>query len=126
MNKGKLIQNGVHLQEHEYATVKFFLELGYDIELISPSQIKSLHSPDFIMMGLPWEMKAPKGNGKYTAQNIIQAAAHQSNNIIIDLRRCKMLDNKAIVSYTKEFEKNKSIKRMKIITKSKEVLDFKK
>jgi hypothetical protein len=78
------------------------------------------------MMGLPWEMKAPKGNGKYTAQNIIQAAAHQSNNIIIDLRRCKMLDNKAIVSYTKEFEKNKSIKRMKIITKSKEVLDFKK
>ena len=126
MNKGKLIQNGVHLQEHEYATVKFFLELGYDIELIPPSQIKSLHSPDFIMMGLPWEMKAPKGNGKYTAQNIIQAAAHQSNNIIIDLRRCKMLDNKAIVSYTKEFEKNKSIKRMKIITKSKEVLDFKK
>ena len=123
MNKGKLIQNGVHLQEHEYATVKFFLELGYDIELIPPSQIKSLHSPDFIMMGLPWEMKAPKGNGKYTAQNIIQAAAHQSNNIIIDLRRCKMLDNKAIVSYTKEFEKNKSIKRMKIITKSKEVLD---
>jgi hypothetical protein len=46
MNKGKLIQNGVHLQEHEYATVKFFLELGYDIELIPPSQIKSLHSPD--------------------------------------------------------------------------------
>ena len=34
MGKGKLKQNGVHLHDHEYATVKLFLEYRHDIELI--------------------------------------------------------------------------------------------
>ena len=32
MEKGRLTQNGVHLQEHEYATIKLFLDKGFDIE----------------------------------------------------------------------------------------------
>ena len=31
--KGQLKQNGVHLKDHEYNTVKLFLNMGYDIEL---------------------------------------------------------------------------------------------
>lgn len=41
MEKGKLKQNGVHLEEHEYNTVKYLLESGYDVELIPPSKIKT-------------------------------------------------------------------------------------
>lgn len=96
MVKGALIQNGVHLEDHEYETVKYFLDLGADIELIPPSQIKYLRMPDIIMNGISWEMKSPVGKGKYTIQNILQSAAGQSRNIIIDLRRCKMPSEEAI------------------------------
>jgi len=45
MEKGKLKQNGVHLEEHEYNTVKYLLESGYDVELIPPSKIKHPQMP---------------------------------------------------------------------------------
>ena len=76
MDKGKLTQNGVHLKEHEYRTVKTFLENGYDIELIPTHEIKGLRMPDIMLLGLPWEMKA--------------------QNIIIDLRRCKANEERAL------------------------------
>ena len=83
MYKGRLTQNNVHLEEHEYKTVKFLLEQGYDIELIPPSRIKNLRMPDLMLMGLPWEMKAPLGDSKHTIKNIVQNASQQSANIII-------------------------------------------
>ncbi len=126
MKKGILKQNGVHLQDHEYATVKLLLEKGYDIELIPPSQIKNLRMPDIMMCELPWEMKAPEGKSKYTAQNIIQDAAKQAQNVIIDLRRCKLSEEKAISDFDREFNKSKHMKRMKIIRKNLEILDFSK
>ena len=90
MKKGKLTQNGVHLQDHEFVTVKLFLVMGYDIELIPKSQIKGYRQPDIMMDGVAWEIKAPIGNGKKTIQNIMQGASEQSRNVIIDLFRSKM------------------------------------
>ena len=124
MNKGKLTQNGVHLQDHEFSTVKVFLDLGYDIQLIPKSQIKNYRKPDIEMGGVSWEIKASIGDGKYTIQNTIQNAVGQSNSIIIDLRRCKMSDEKAVQAIEKEFDKSKHLKRLKIIKKSCEVVDF--
>ena len=126
MNKGTLTQNGVHLQDHEFATVKLFLEMGYDIELIPRSQIKNYRTPDIMMNGIPWELKAPKGDGKYTAQNTMQNAAGQSRNVIVDLRRCKMSEALAIKEFQREYRESKSIKRMKIVKKDAEILDFEK
>ena len=126
MSRGKLIQNGVHLEEHEYKTVKLFLEAGYDIELLPKSTIKDYHQGDFIMDGVEWEAKSPIGKGKYNVQNKIQEAARQSCNIVIDLRRSKMMEEKAVDLYKKEFLKSNGLKRMKIIKKSCEILDFSK
>ena len=124
MEKGKLKQNGVHLQDHEYATVKLLLENGYDIELIPPSQIKNLRMPDIMMLSVPWEMKAPIGDGKNTIQNILQDAVGQSRNIVIDLRRCKLSEEQAISKINREFQVSKHIKRMMIIKKDSEILDL--
>ena len=124
MEKGKLIQNGVHLEEHEWKTVKYFLEQGKDVELIPNSQIKNYHMGDIMLEGIDWEMKAPIGDGKYTVQNIMQAAVQQSNNIIIDLRRSKMVEEKAIREYVREFKGSKGARRLRIIKKSGETLDF--
>ena len=66
MEKGKLKQNGVHLQDHEYDTVRLFLEIGYDVTLIPPIQTKGINSPDMEMMGIIWEIKAPLGKSRNT------------------------------------------------------------
>ena len=125
-NKGKLKQNGVHLMDHEWKTVKYFLEAGKDIELLPKSEIKDYHQGDFIMDGIAWEAKAPIGKGKYTVQNKLQEAVQQSCNVIIDLRRSKMFEDRAVKAYEREFQNNKGLRRMKIIKKDGELLDFRK
>ena len=68
-HKGIITPNGVILEAHETATVIFFTELGYDIELIPRSQVEGIHRPDIVMNGLEWEIKAPKGEGKWLIKN---------------------------------------------------------
>ena len=126
MGKEKLTRKGIFLQEHEHATIKVLLLAGYDIQLIPPVQGKGIKTPDLTIDGVPWEMKAPMGNGKRTVQNTLIRAGKQSENIIIDLRRSKMQEEQAIRDFEKEFSTTKKLKRMKIITKDKEILDFSK
>ena len=126
MAKGTLTQNGVHLEDHEYATVKFLLEQGFDIELIPPSRIKGLQMPDMMMQGIPWEMKSPVSDGKYTIKNVVQNESHQGANIIIDLRRSKLNEYQATAKIKHYFDYSKRIRRIKIITKSGEIIDFSK
>ena len=56
MERGILKTNGVHLEEHEYATVKLLLELGYNVELIPTSQVKGMRTPDISINGVLWEI----------------------------------------------------------------------
>lgn len=126
MNEGMLKQNGVHLESHEYHTVRLLLDNGFDIELIPPSQIKGLHIGDFIMQGVLWELKSPTGNGKNTIKHTIQNATHQSNNIIVDLYRCRLDETHAINELKQHFQLSKRLRRMKVITKSEKILDFNK
>ncbi|MBR1479024.1 MAG: hypothetical protein IJ608_13855 [Lachnospiraceae bacterium] len=124
--KGNLTQNGVHLKAHEYETVKILLENGFDVELIPVSEIKGLRMPDIMMQGIPWEMKSPQGDGKKTIKNTVQNASHQSESIIIDLRRCKIPEDKALKEIDRYFKLSRRLKRLKIITKDEKVLDFRK
>lgn len=59
MERGKLTQNKVHLRDHEYQTVKVFLEEGYNVELIPQSKIKGFQTPDIVLLGVAWEIKSP-------------------------------------------------------------------
>lgn len=122
--QGIITPNGVILEAHETATVIYFTELGFDIELIPRSQVEGIHKPDIIMDNLEWEIKAPKGDGKWVIINTIQRAIKQSANIIIDLRRTKRNQDKCISDIRKEFEKSRSIKRILIITKPGNLIDL--
>ena len=121
---GKLTQNGVHLQEHEWKTVKTFLDIGKDISLQPPIQAKDTNSADMWMDGVLWEIKSPEGGGKNTIRHNLERAKKQSKNIIIDLQRCKLKEEQAIKELQYHFRLSKRFRRMKIITKSREVLDF--
>ena len=124
--KGKITPNGVVLKEHENATVVFLTEQGLDIELIPKSNVSGIHTPDIIMLGEKWEMKAPKGEGKYLIANTIQRAVKQSSNIVIDLRRVKRPQEKCLQELRKECDRSKSIKKLKIIVKSRKIIDISK
>ena len=126
MKKGKIIPNGVILEKHEYRTVLLFTEMGVDIELIPKSEKKGVHAPDIVMNGLRWETKSPKGEGKYLMQNTIQKAVKQSRNVIVDLRRAKRSQERCLQELEKEFGSSKNLQKLKIITKSRKILDFEK
>lgn len=122
--QGRLTANGVILEKHEMRTVVFLLSRGYNIELIPKSNQHGVHTPDVKMLGLRWEIKCPKGEGKYLIQNTLHRTAHQSPNIILDLHRIKLHRNKCLPEIQKEFNKSKGIKTIKVITKTKEIIDF--
>lgn len=124
MKKGILKTNNVHLEDHEYRTVKLLIENGYDIELIPTSQIKGLRTPDISINGVLWEIKSPIGSSKNTAKHTIQNASHQASNIIVDLRRCGLSPEQAIKDLKKHFDYSRRLKRMKIITKDEIILDY--
>ena len=126
MEIGQFKQNGVHLEEHEYNTVKLLLNCGYDIELIPASTVKGFKMPDLVMQGQLWEMKSPQGGGKKTIENTLQTAAKQGKNIIIDLRRCKVDEIQAIKDVQRYFSDSKIIRHIIIITKEELILDLKK
>ena len=124
MKIGTLKTNGVHLQSHEYHSVKLLLEAGFDIELIPTANIKGLQMPDIMINQVPWEIKAPEGGSKNTIKHNIQNAAHQSENVIFDLCRCKLDEDKALKEIQHHYNLSKRIKRLKIITKSEIIIDI--
>ena len=114
---GGIIPNGVSLEKHESDTVVFFTNLGYTIELIPPSLTPDSKTPDFLMDGQEWEMKSPTGKSKNTVERSFRKAAKQSANIIIDLRRLSMDQEKVLESCEKLFNASNRVRKMKIITK---------
>ncbi|MBR5620881.1 hypothetical protein IKW75_00075 [Candidatus Saccharibacteria bacterium] len=124
--RGKIIPNGVSLEKHENETVVFFTDLGYDIELIPPSNTPKAKTADFLMNGIAWEMKCPQGRSYNSIEHIIPNAAKQSENIILDLRRSFLDESKAIGVIKRRVDQIRKIKRCKVITKDQKVLDIKK
>ena len=124
MKQGILKTNGVHLEDHEYLTVKLLLENGLDIELIPRMQVKGMRTPDISIQGVLWEIKSPTGHGKHTIKHTLQNATPQSRNVIIDLRRCKIQQEQAVNELTQRFNLSKRLRRMKIITDNTNILDF--
>ena len=59
-------------------------------------------------------------------QNTIQKALKQSKNVIVDLRRTKRSQERCLQELEKEFNRSKNLQRLKIITKSRKILDFEK
>jgi hypothetical protein len=90
-----------------------------DVRFIKTS---SHETPDVLIRGIEWEIKSPIGTGKNNIQKNTREAAHQSSNIVIDLRRSKLHQNRAI-GYIKQFlDRPNNLKRILVITKSEKVL----
>ncbi|MDO5480709.1 MAG: hypothetical protein Q4F58_03520 [Candidatus Saccharibacteria bacterium] len=88
---------------------------------------KAGSSPDFIIVrsNQIWELKSPLGNGKRTIANNLREASHQSENVILDLSRCKMNNMNALARIGFFLKNgNAKFKRLLVIQKDKKILTY--
>lgn len=123
MKSGRLKVDGVILQPHELATIEFLVAIGKTVKIV-PTTFRR-KTADIIMDGILWEMKSPQSAGKYTIEHAFQAASKQSENLLLDLRRCKIVEQKAMAKIEREASRRTKLKRVLIITKGGRLLDIK-
>ena len=92
-----------------------------DVVFLRPKLDKT---PDIKVNDLKWEIKSPKGNGKKTIENNLREASKQSQNIVMDLRRIRMHQTRAIARINFFLSKPNRLKRVLIVTKSKKVIEI--
>lgn len=92
-----------------------------DVEFVVRSNHKT---PDFLINDVAWELKSPTGNGKRNIQRQLQTGMKQSRNIVFDARRSKIhiARIKHILNY--QFHTTKSLERMLLIDKNKNVIEL--
>lgn len=111
-------------EKHEYETARYFADRGHDVEFIPPSNSPKVHTPDFAMDGVAWEVKCPKGKSKRTIENNFRNAAKQSKNIIFDLRRIQLEESICISRIERELKGRPYISRLLVIKKNGSLIDF--
>ena len=109
-------------EKHELETANHLAGLGYDIEFIAPRNSPNVHTPGIIMDGVSWEIKSPKGKSKRTIENNFRRAKEQAENIIFDLRRINISEEKCMLELELRFAQKKDVKRLLIIRKNGEIL----
>ncbi|MGH7157897.1 MAG: hypothetical protein ACREGD_02345 [Candidatus Saccharimonadales bacterium] len=110
-------------KEHEMsAAVILAYHFKADVIFMRPGRKKT---PDIDVNGVKWEIKSPKGDGKKTVDNNLRTARKQSHNVVLDLRRAKLHQNKALarICYYLSAGSHK-IKHLKIITKTQKIIDI--
>lgn len=90
-----------------------------DVKFVSRSNYKT---PDFLIKGVTWELKSPTGNGKNNIERQLQSGLMQSKNIIFDARRSKIHISKIRNELNRQFKLTKSMKRLVLIEKNKNVM----
>ena len=93
-----------------------------DVIFLRPGPMKS---PDLLLKQEIWELKSPRGNSKNTIHNIFVTSRKQSYNVIIDLRRCRMNEQKAFARIRDAFNKRRRKRcQLLVITKQNRVIDI--
>ena len=107
---------------HELAIAELFAAQDKDVTFLRPSNMPGIYTPDVKIDGLEWEMKSPEGKSERTIRRNLHKASTQSRNIIFDLDRIGLPEEKCIRELTKAFEDSNHIKNMIIITKDREMI----
>ena len=112
-------------EKHELNTARTFAQIGKNIKFLRPSNIKGNHTPDFVMDGKMWEAKSPQSRNLRNIKDNLHDATKQSQNIVIDLQRIKMDEQECLAGIHHEAFMRKSIKRLIVITKTRDILTIK-
>ena len=118
--QGKIIvPKGMLVEPHELVTATALSWTGHDVEFISE---RNIHTPDIMFCNKEWEMKSPKGNSSRTIENNMREALRQSKNIIIDLHRIKLPEQKCVATVKSRAAKLGHIRNVIVVTKTDKVI----
>jgi hypothetical protein len=82
-------------------------------------------TPDVSIRGIKWEIKSPIGESANNIRKNMREAGLQSVNVVIDLRRSRLHQTRA-VGYIKQYmATSKKLSRVLVITKTKQILTIK-
>ncbi len=119
--KGRIIiPSGALVQQHELNVATILAETGEDVRFIPVSN--NYATPDIECMGLEWEIKSPRGSSSRTIENNIRLALKQSKNIIIDLSRLGMPEDKCLREIERQNKMVRGKHRIMVITKNKNII----
>jgi hypothetical protein len=118
-------EDGALPEPHEIQTALFLKKHGKNIKFLAPKNLDHIKTPDILMDGTKWEIKAPISNGSRVIEHALRSATKQSPNVIIDLRRCAIPDERALRQITFTAKKRTALKHLIIITKSQKIVDLK-
>ena len=79
---------------------------------------------DFMINNIEWELKSPKGTGKYNIQHALRDALEQSTYIVIDARYSKQHMEKIRHELQYQMALTKKINRLLLITKTRKVVEI--
>lgn len=82
-------------------------------------------TPDVSIQDIKWEIKSPIGNSKNNIRKNLREAGNQSINVVIDLRRSRLHQTRAVGYVNQYMASSKKLKRVIVITKSKKILTIK-
>ena len=112
---------------HEENTAKVLARhFKCTVEFLVPIDDFKRKTADIVMMGVEWEIKCPTGSSKITIQRQFQRASQQAKHIVIDLRRTKLDYITVEKSVRFEMSKRSYIKKVILIDKNENVVEFQK
>lgn len=123
---GRIIKNGIKLEPHEYETIFLLVSLGFDMELVRPSNIPHSNNPDLEMLGTFWEMKGPESPDEGTIATKFRKAVKQSGGrAIYDIRRIPPQNIDTIKQFIlKLFKATRGMRRIILIESDDKILDI--
>lgn len=122
-----VVPPGVFMEVHEKVAVDFLAsKLGCNVTFLVADRRNNAKTPDIEMNGLAWEIKSPRGKSSRTLENNLRLALRQSPNVILDLRRMdgRIPTKKLVDEAERQFCLAKSMKRLIVITRQEDHIDF--
>lgn len=113
------------LWKHEISTAHALAKAGYSVEFLPTKNTSNTKSPDVLMDGLKWEIKAPKTDKITAIERNLKRANKQSVYIIIDSERLHSLQDRTVERFlVRKFKQQKTIKRLIFVNRKRQVIDI--
>lgn len=127
-NKGEIrIPAGINVWQHELSTANALAGVGYVVEFLPTKDIKNAKSPDILMNGEKWELKAPKTDKLSAIERNLKRATKQSSNIVIDSHRLRKIRDSTVQNFLlQKFKQQKTIKQLLFVNRKRQVIDINK
>lgn len=124
VHKNVKLPRGAVVLPHEVKTANTLAYRGHSVEFIPAQHIYRRKSPDILLDGVIYEIKAPLSHKMATIERNLKKASKQARCIVFDSRRMKSVPDEAILAeLAKQYRKSKIIKKIVFINRHGEVVD---